>query len=142
MNRREEQPTKQPTDQPQVTPLFGDDPRVIMAAERTLLAWVRTGLALMGFGFLVARFGLFMQEYSLHKGETTQESPAWSVGIGASLVLLGTVITLAAGWLHGRNLRRISGASLHFRDGFILAIACAVGLGLVGGFMCIRLIWL
>ena len=32
---------------------LGTDPRVLFAAERTLLAWVRTGLALMGFGFLV-----------------------------------------------------------------------------------------
>ena len=32
-----------------------DDPRVRMAAERTLLAWIRTGLAVMAFGFVVAR---------------------------------------------------------------------------------------
>jgi len=134
--------SRQQPELPTIESVFADDPRVIMAAERTLLAWVRTGLALMGFGFLVARFGLFMQEYTLVKGEPASESPAWSVGIGASLVLLGTVITLAAGWLHGRNLRHVRGASRHFRDGFILAIACAVGLGLIGGFMCVRLLWL
>ena len=38
------------------------DPRVVFAAERTLLAWIRTGLSLMGFGFVVARFGLFLRE--------------------------------------------------------------------------------
>ncbi len=130
------------SDIPSLTTVFAEDPRVIMAAERTLLAWIRTGLALMGFGFLVARFGLFMQEYAIIQGQTGAESPAWSVGIGASLVLLGTLITFSAGWLHGRHLQHVSSTSLHFRGGFILGISCAIGLGLIGAFMCFRLLLL
>ena len=35
-----------------------DDPRVLFAAERTLLAWVRTVAGLMAMGFLIDRTSL------------------------------------------------------------------------------------
>ena len=38
-----------------------NDPRVFLAAERTLLALNRTSLSLMAFGFLIERSGLFLQ---------------------------------------------------------------------------------
>jgi putative membrane protein len=38
-----------------------DDPRVLFAAERTLLAWSRTAAGLMAFGFLVDRTGIFIE---------------------------------------------------------------------------------
>jgi putative membrane protein len=68
------------------------DPRIYLAAERTLLAWVRTGLALMGFGFVVARFGLFLRELGSVATEIPVRSSGFSLWTGTALVLIGVIV--------------------------------------------------
>ncbi len=77
-------------------PAWRLDPRVEMAAERTLLAWVRTGLALMGFGFVVARFGLFLRELAAVGDFKAPPSRNGSLIIGVGLVGMGVWIILVA----------------------------------------------
>jgi putative membrane protein len=77
------------------------DPRVLFAAERTLLAWQRSAIALMGFGFVVERFGLFLQLVSHQPLSGSQRG--FSLGLGVLLLLLGAAVAL----ISARQFRQI-----------------------------------
>jgi putative membrane protein len=81
------------------------DPRVLLAAERTLLAWIRTGVALMGFGFVVARFGLFLRELAAANGYTVTARINAST-IGVAIVAAGLFVNL---WASIRYRRMVGG---------------------------------
>jgi putative membrane protein len=78
------------------------DPRVLFAAERTLLAWQRNAIALMGFGFVVERFGLFLQ-MAAHEPETGSQRE-FSLGAGVLLLLLGAAVAL----ISARQFRQVA----------------------------------
>ena len=63
-----------------------DDPRVLFAAERTLMAWSRTAAGLMAFGFVIDRTAL------LAPGAAA--APAFALWIGVAFVLLGITLSM------------------------------------------------
>lgn len=110
------------------------DPRVYVAAERTLLAWLRTGIVVMAFGFVVARFGLFLRLLQI-QGQSSH-SDGLSPYLGGALVGLGVLATAGGAVQYQRFCRTIP-----LRDrppsaspAFVLSLSWAlVGIGLALG---------
>jgi putative membrane protein len=69
------------------------DPRVLFAAERTLLAWNRTSLALIAFGFVIERTGILMQAVAAGSPITeTFGTSGPSFWLGLAFIALGAFV--------------------------------------------------
>ena len=108
------------------------DPRVLFAAERTLLAWIRTGIAMMGFGFVVSRLGLFLHEIGGSE-EMLPSTGGLSMWLGTVLVMLGAGLNLIGAIEYGQIMRRLRRGDTEVPERPIMfAIGVAILLALVG----------
>lgn len=85
-----------------------NDPRVLFAAERTLLAWNRTSLALVAFGFVVERAALFARlVFKTPRGP--EVAATW---IGVAFMLFGAAFAVLSTLQYRRALRALKASEI------------------------------
>ena len=112
------------------------DPRVLFAAERTLLAWSRTSLALIAFGFLIERSGLLMK--ALAPGIIDDRALWYGFLLGLGCMLAGAFSALYSSRQYAQVLKGISPQDIppgySPRGGMVVnLLVAALGVGLAVG---------
>ena len=101
-----------------------DDPRVLFAAERTLMAWSRTAAGLMAFGFLVDRTTLLLGA----------EAPRAAFGfwIGVAFVLLGVALSALSIVQYRRSVATLRPVEIPPGYWLNLSVYASSAIGLLG----------
>jgi putative membrane protein len=86
-----------------------DDPRVLFAAERTLLAWNRTAVSLITLGFVIERFGLFIKV--MHFSDVAGQRHL-SFMIGLALIGFASFMSVFSVLQFKRVVKRLSPAEI------------------------------
>ncbi len=100
------------------------DPRVLFAAERTLLAWQRSSLAIMAFGFVIERFSLFLA--ALRHESQLPGHHLFSLLVGVALILVGAGVAIASSISYRRFVKTLP--SQDVSSGYLVGLSASINL--------------
>lgn len=113
------------------------DPRVLFAAERTLMAWQRTAIALIAFGFLIERSGILLKLLS------NAQTPGHLLTVLVGLVFLALGIFVAI--YSAKEYRKVlaSIAQADYPPGYTARWGIVINLtvALLGSALALSLLW-
>ena len=98
-----------------------NDPRVLFAAERTLLAWVRTAAGLMALGFFIDRAALVSGNHR-----------AYAVLIGLGFLLVGVLLSAVSVVQYRMSLASLRPAEIPPGYWVNLSVFTSIAVGLLG----------
>jgi putative membrane protein len=101
-----------------------NDPRVLFAAERTLLAWTRTVAGLIALGFFIDRAS-FM-------GAPGVPERAWAAWVGVAFILLGVLLNIVSIIHYRRALAALRPVEIPVRYWPNLASLASLGVAVLG----------
>jgi|SRR5687768_16781548 len=109
-----------------------DDPRVLYAAERTVLAWTRTAAGFMAIGFLIDRSSLVLAQPG------ARADLAFWIGLG--FVLLGVALTGLSIVQYRRSVAALRAPEIPPRYWVNLSVYVTAVVGLLGSALALYLV--
>jgi inner membrane protein YidH len=100
-----------------------NDPRVLFAAERTLLAWNRTASGLIALGFFIDRASLMTDE---------ADAGTLATWIGIAFILLGVVLNILSVVQYRRSVASLRPVEIPPRYWLNLSVVTSLAVAFLG----------
>lgn len=109
-----------------------NDPRVLFAAERTLLAWSRTALGLIALGFLIERTEILLPAIAARS-----KAGFW---IGLAFILLGVGLTILSTLQYRRTVATLRSMEIPVGYWVNLSVYMSVLIAVLGSALALHLL--
>jgi inner membrane protein YidH len=109
-----------------------NDPRVLFAAERTLLAWNRTASGLIALGFLIDRASFMVNARS---------GRGFAVAIGLAFLLLGVALNILSVFQYRRSIAELRPVEIPPKYWINLSVIASLAVSLLGLLLAVYLVW-